>query len=197
MDMIQGAEWIIVAVFVAGTVWFVYLLVSVQGDMRVEESGTNTDEEAKAMFLELVNCTRKSIDIHDDGEDFPESVYNCSEVLNAFRERIEKNPNLRIRCLFNDKEPNLGLLELAKSEKYRKNIEIWYSKGERPTQDVHYKIVDGGSLVHLSVHAHGDSERDYRLRRAQRFWEGGTRRRISRRYQENFDQALKGAIRAE
>ena len=197
MEMIQGVEWLVLAVFAGGTILCVYLVASVQGDLRLTEtSGVNTDEEAKSMFISLLCGTRKTIDIHDDGNDFPESVYNCPDVLDVLREQIQKKPKIRVRCLFNDADQELGLLKLARSEKYGKNIEIWYLKGDRPEPDVHYKIVDCGRFVHLSAHAHGLSEREYRLRDANCLWSFGTRRRISKQYRDNFVYGLRNAVRA-
>ena len=95
--------------------------------------------------------------------------------------------------LFNDRE-ELKLLELADGE-CRNNISIWYAGGDRPENDVHYKIVDGGRLVHLSAHAHGASERSYVLRKAEPWWAARTRRRISRPYLEHFEHSLPAAER--
>ena len=100
MDMIQGAEWIVVAILVAGFLTSVYLIASVQGDLRMrEESGLNTDEQATTMFIGLLNQTRRRIDIHDDGNDFAGSMYNSPEVIGALRERIQER-NIKVRaCL--------------------------------------------------------------------------------------------------
>ena len=91
MDMIQGAEWVVVAIVAAGFLLSAYLIASVQGDLRLrEESGLNTDEQATEMFIKLVNQTLRQIDIHDDGKDFADSMYNSPDVIDALRERIRK-----------------------------------------------------------------------------------------------------------
>ena len=196
MDMIQGAEWIVVAILAAGFLISTYLIASVQGDLRLrEESGLNTDEQATAMFIGLVKQTRRQIDIHDDGNDFEGSMYNSPEVIDALRERIRKR-NIKVRCLFNDADHPLELLNLARSEESRSRIEIWYLRGGRQEPDTHYKIVDSGRLVHLSRHEHGASERGYRLRKAQRWWEFNTRYRISKQYRDHFEHGLKNAVQA-
>jgi len=196
MDMIQGAEWIVLAILAAGFLISVYLLASVQGDLRLlEVSGRNTDEQATEMFIDLLNQTRRRIDIHDDGNDFPGSMYNSPMVIDVMRERIRKH-NIKVRCLFNDADQPLQLLNLANTEECGGHIEIWYLRGGRQEPDIHYKIVDGGRLVHLSRHDHGVSERGFRLRKALRWWELKTRHRISKQYRDHFEQSLKSAFQA-
>ena len=196
MDMIQGAEWIVIAILAVGFLLSTYLIASVQGDLRLrEESGLNTDEQATEMFIELVNQTRRQIDIHDDGNDFADSMYNSPDVIDALRERIRKR-NIKVRCLFNDADQPLELLKLARSEEFRNHIDIWYLSGGRQEPDTHYKIVDSGRLVHLSSHKHGASKRRYRLRRALRWWEFKTRHRISKQYRDHFEHGLTLAVQA-
>ena len=104
--------------------------------------------------------------------------------------------DIKIRCLFNDQD-ELELLDLARSKEYRSNIENWYLHGGRHDPDPHYKIVDGGRLVHLSMHDHGASDRWYRVRKALHWWERGTRSRISKKYRDHFDYGLRNADRSE
>ena len=190
--MIQGAEWIVVAIFATASLAGIFLVVSAQGDMRLrEEAGENDDDQAAAMLIDLVNKARSSLVIHDDGNDSAESVYNNDAVVAAIRDRIKQRRRLEVMCLFNDRE-ELKLLELADGE-CRNNILIWYASGDRPENDIHYKIVDGGRLVHLSTHAHGASERGYVLRKAEPWWAARTRRRISRPYLEHFEHSLPAA----
>lgn len=196
MDMIQGAEWIVIAILAAGFLTSVYLIASVQGDLRMrEESGLNTDEQATTMFIGLLNQTRRRIDIHDDGNDFAGSMYNSPEVIGALRERIQER-NIKVRCLFNDADQPLELLNLARTDEFGSHIEVWYLRGGRQEPDTHYKIVDGGRLVHLSRHARGAGERGYRLRKALRWWEFHTRYRISKQYRDHFEHGLKDALQA-
>lgn len=196
MDMIQGAEWIVVAILVAGFLTSAYLIASVQGDLRMrEESGLNADEQATTMFIGLLNQTRRRIDIHDDGNDFAGSMYNSPEVIGALRERIQER-NIKVRCLFNDADQPLELLNLARTDEFGSHIEVWYLRGGRQEPDTHYKIVDGGRLVHLSRHARGAGERGYRLRKALRWWEFHTRYRISKQYRDHFEHGLKDALQA-
>ena len=194
MDMIQGSEWIIIAILVVGFIISAYLVLSVQGDLTVlETSGTNTDEEAAKIFIDLVNQTDRQIDIHDDGNYFPASIYNDQKVMDTLRNGITRR-NIKVRCLFNDADPHLELFKLASSEGFRSAIEIWRLNGDRPERDTHYKIVDGGRLVHLSSHAHGASERGFRLRKAQEWWKLQTRKRISKQYRDHFENGLRNAV---
>lgn len=187
--MIEGVEWLIVAIFVIAFLVSVYLIVSVQGDVRLKlEHGENTDEQATKMFIDLIESTRKSIVIHDDGDDSTKSMYNSAEVIDAIERQIKKHPNLQVKCWFNDRE-DIKLVNLADGI-YAENFEIWYSEGERPDNDIHYKIVDGGRLVHLSRHEHGASEREYFLRRAEMPLAIGTRKRISREYLAHFENGI-------
>ncbi len=196
MEMIQGAEWIVVAILAACILISAYLVASVQGDLWFrEESGLNTDEQATEMFIDLVNQTRRQIDIHDDGGDLADSMYNSRVVMDALRDRIRER-NIKVRCLFNDADQPLELLTLARSEEYGNRIEIWHLGGGRREPDTQYKIVDSGRLVHLSRHAHGASRSGYRLRKALRWWEFKTRNRISKQYRDHFEHGLKNAVQA-
>ena len=192
MEMIQGAEWVVVAIFLTATLAGLFLVVSAQGDMNLrEETGENDDDQAAAMLIDLINKTRNSLVIHDDGNDSDESVYNNDQVVAAVRDRIQQRRRLKVKCLFNDRD-KLKLLELADGE-CKGNISIWYASGDRPKNDIHYKIVDGGRLLHLSAHEHGAGERGYVLRRAEPWWAARTRRRISGPYLDHFEHSLLGA----
>ena len=188
---IDGLDWIVVGIFAIGFAVSLYLVASVQGDLLVDDTrrGANDNEEAVSMFLDLVKAARESIIIHDDGNDSSESVYNNSKVIGALRDSIELY-GVKVKCLFNDDNQQLELLNLARD--FPNNVKIWYLDGDRPLRDIHYKIIDHGKLVHLSEHDYGSDERDYVLRKANKWWVGkGTRSRISKAYRENFDQGVK------
>lgn len=187
--MIEGVEWLIVAIFVIAFLVSLYLIVSVQGDMRLKiKSGENSDEQAAEMFIELIKRTRKSIVIHDDGDNSAKSMYNCTDVLDAIENQLRKYPHIEITCWFNDRE-DIKLLDLVDGD-FTENFKIWYSEGERPDNDIHYKIIDGGRLVHLSRHRHGASEREYWLRQVDVPFAFGTRKRISREYLAHFENGI-------
>ena len=196
MEMIQGLEWMVLFMVAASLLFSAFLIVSVQGDLRLKpETGLNTDEQATEMFIYLLNQTRHQIDIHDDGNDFDGSMYNSPKVIDALENGIRER-NIRIRCLFNDMNQPLELLKLARSGEFQGHVEIWHLKDGRQVPDIHYKIVDNGRFVHLSRHRHGASERGYVLRKALRWWEFSTRHRISKQYRDHFAHGLKTAVPA-
>ncbi len=184
-SVVTGGEWLVVGLFALGTAVCAYLVLSVQGDLRVVTTeDTNNDEQAAALFIWMVEQTRERLLIHDDGNDSPESVYNNEAVVAAFRKGILER-NIIVRCLFNDEE-NLKLAWLR--DEFPDNIEIWYT-GNRPDYDIHYKVVDDGKIVHLSNHEHGASERNYMLRDGIR-GSKSARLRVSREYREHFDYTI-------
>ena len=196
MEMIQGLEWIVLLMVALSLLISAFLIVSVQGDLRPQlDTDLNTDEQATAMFIYLLKKTRRQIDIHDDGNDFGGSIYNSPEVIEALQEGI-RDRNIRVRCLFNDMDQPLELLKLARSEESQGRVEIWYLKDSRQEPDIQYKIVDNGRFVHLSRHKHGASARRYVLRKALRWWEFGTRHRISKQYRDHFAHGLEEAKKA-
>ena len=191
--IIDGAEWAMVAILAGGLLWGWYLVLSVQPDARGPEVGENDDNQAVEMFVRLVGEARRSIVIHDEGTDSPESVYNSDEVMEAVKRRIRER-GIEVHCLFNDAEP-LKLLDLAREDECRDRIRIWYARGERSKPDIHYKIVDGGKLVHVSNHRHHASAKAYLLYKAP-WWARGARQRFSRAYKEHFERCLKNAVAA-
>ena len=193
---IDWLDWIVVAIFTIGILVSAHLLVNAQGDLLVDDTirGTNDDNDATNIFLYLVSTARKSIIIHDDGNNSPDSVYNNPDVIEAMRRGIQRY-GVNIKCLFNDDSDELAFMALARE--FPNNVAVWYWDGERPERDIHYKIIDGGKLVHLSIHAHDSNEREYVLRQADKWWVAkGTRRRISKAYREMFDRGVKVSRRA-
>ena len=194
MGVIEGPEWIAVAIYVVGLVTGAYLVVTAQGDRRIAElSADNSDEQAADIMVEMIGQTRRELLIHDDGNNSPRSVYNNERVLEAMRQRLQECPRMRIRCLFNDNEP-LKLHDLAQSDDGRGRIEVWQAQGPRPLDDTHYKIVDRGRMLHLSFHAHGAVERKYLIRKPPG-WALPTRRRISKARREHFESGVSEATR--
>ena len=202
MEVLNGIDGMalgVIIIFMAGFLYSLWLIVNAQGDLLVDDTvntirGGNDDQKATGMFLDLIKATRKSIVIHDDGDNSPRSVYNNPDVIEALRHRIQ-NRGIRVECLFNDADEPLKILDLARD--FPDNLAIWYLEDERPIPDIHYKIVDGGKLVHLSRHDHGSDEREYVLRNANKWWvTKGTHRRISRAYIDEFRRGIKDRRRA-
>ena len=181
-----------------------YLAVTIQGDLKLEDvSGSNSNEDAINLFIDLINETRKQIEVRDDGNDFSGPIYNdpdvpdvdVPDVKEAIRTGIRER-NIKVRCLFNDKDQPVKILELACSEECRANIEIWYVRGGRQEPDAHYKIVDSGKIVHTSYHRHHEEKRSYRMFKATGLFDFRTRQRICERYRDHFEFCLQNAIRA-
>ena len=195
-DMVQGGEWILLALTAISFLICLYLVISVQGDLRKPvHARFNSNEQATKMFIDLVKQAQHQIDIHDDGNNFEGSIYNNQEVMDVLSNKISEK-GIKVRCLFNDPDQQLKLLELAQTLEAQDNIEIWYLDGGRQEPDTHYKIVDKGRFVHTSRHEHGGIERTFILRKAPGWWEYHTRNRISRPYREHFEHGLKHAVRA-
>ena len=160
----------------------------VDGDLGVEVSGLNNDSQAATMFRDLLEKTKSTIDIHDDGNDSPHSMYNNEEVIETMRQCLDRG--VTIRCLFNDREP-IRLRELGKSGEYGDHFQIWHLEGVREDPDTHYQIVDDGCFVHISNQEHGADVREYHLRTAVGWWKFGTRKRIRQRFSDHFEKGLK------
>ena len=186
MGGIEGAEWIGVAIMAAVVLVGVTMVVSAHGDMRVHTLyATNDDDEAADVMIDLIGQANWLLLIHDDGNNSASSVYNNARVVEALRDRMAKRPLLRVHCLFNYKSEPLALLDLT--ERYGRRMKVWYTS-HRPEGDIHYKIVDSGKLVHLSIHKPEADERRYSLRTPPR-WAIGTRFRISGKYRAHFRES--------
>ncbi len=196
MEILLDPEWIVIVIVAVTFVGCVYFVVTVQGDLKIEDtSGSNSDQDAIELFIDLVNETRKEIKIHDDGNDFPASIYNNPDVIEAIEKGVRER-NIKVRCLFNDEGQPLKILELVRSKEFQNSIEIWYVCGGRQEPNTHYKVVDGGKLVHTSYHKHHEQERSYRLLKATGWLDFKTRQRISERYRDHFETSLQSATRA-
>ena len=142
-----GIEWAVVLLTVGTVIACLCLVIRAQGGMliRTQPNVLNDYRQAADLMVKLVSQTKDSIVIHDN-----------AEVVDAFRRRIARC-DIKVRCLSNDRD-SLRLLTLL--DEAPDNIDIMYAD-ERPPNDIHYKIVDGGKYVHLSRHEHGASERHY------------------------------------
>ena len=145
----------IVILSVAGVVLILLLLKSSIHLHALRENGINNDDRATETFRNLVRRMREEILIHDDGE--RGSFYDDPEVVGLIKSRLQEG--CRVRCLFNQRNTSLRLLELQGWE----NFEVQYTpKWFLDEADLHYKIVDGGRLVYLSRHR-SDGDREFEL----------------------------------
>lgn len=183
--MVEGLETVLLAIYVViATVGSLAVLYRLGDRIVTRTAGTNNDAQAVAMYVDLIHNAKRKLWIRDDGSESENTVYSNDEVLQAFEKQLEKHPRLEVRCLFNDKHAKLGLLDLvAKNPR----VELRYTQDERTPDQLHYKIVDDGKILHLSTHLYGASERGYVVRKPPP-WALSTRRRISVTYREEFEE---------
>ena len=121
------------------------------------ESGTNDGNLAIKKFLEVVEQAEQVLVIYDDGDQVADTIYNKDEVSSALTSRMKQAPRLRVRVLFNKKSD----IELPKRmSQFGDRFEVRYRTGERPAQDVHFKIADG-RVGYFSQHGLGDTDREF------------------------------------
>ena len=122
------------------------------------ETGNN-DKSAVAHIVNLVLEANDELESFDDGDSFPGSTYNDESFLNAVRDKLQNNPNFRLRCFFNCGDPDLVFTKMFKDHP---RVEVYVREdGTRPP-DRHYKIIDGGRKAYLSKHSLGDHVRRYK-----------------------------------
>lgn len=118
--------------------------------------GTNDDGLARRIFIELLNEAENAMWICDDGNDFPESIYNATEIIQAIRARLVSNEGLHLYCLFSSND------KTSFTEAFANHPRVHMQRGIQPRRDVHFKIIDGGRKGYVSAHPLGSSERRYR-----------------------------------
>ena len=118
----------------------------------------NSDKTAERNFLALLQEATESMVVYDDGNEMEGSIYQNQQVVDAVREKLSKNPGFRLSCYFNFDHAMLFTKELAQHPRVR----IVTGHGDRPDDDVHYKIIDGGLKAHISRHEVASQERRYR-----------------------------------
>ncbi len=126
------------------------------GDVRRTVT-TNDDEKAAQQFIKLLGLAEHTVIVYDDGNSMQGGMYEDCQVIEAVREKL-KSPGFSIRCCFNFNDDLAFTRELA----HENGVEIrTIGRGRRTTgtDDVHYKIVDGGTHAYLSKHAVGSRDR--------------------------------------
>ena len=119
----------------------------------------NSDKTAERNFLALLQEATESMVVYDDGNEMEGSIYQNRQVVDAVREKLSKNPGFRLSCYFNFDDAVLFTKELEQHPRVR----IVTGHGDRPDDDVHYKIIDGGLKAHISRHEVASQERRYRM----------------------------------
>ncbi len=133
----------------------------------------NDNEDAIRHFLAVLGQAEHELLVHDDGDDNTDgSLYDHEDTVQAVRERLRTCPDLKIRCLLNFKA-DVRMADL--SEEYGSRFQVRYLQ-QRPADDVHFKIADGGKMAYLSVHPKGVTER-----KGQVFEDMGASKRVRKR----------------
>ena len=141
---------IFIVVSVGAWIW----IVEVPRFVMRRESGENNEQSVKNEFLDVLSNSKRTLIVHDDGDDVPSSVYNDEEVLTAIKRRLDENRKLTIEILFNFNS-RLKIYELAEKHDRLSIRSLNMSLDQRPEHDVHYKIADDGKYAYLSLHAPG------------------------------------------
>ena len=158
MDLILVVSAIVLVMVVVGTmisIWLAYQH-SLLRVMDVE----NDNKDAIRHFQAVLRRAEYELLVHDDGDDKTEgSLYDDENTVEAVRERLRMYPSLKIRCLLNF---NTGVKMAALSDEFDNRFQVRYLH-QRPTDDVHFKIADGGKMAYLSSHPRGATERKGKL----------------------------------
>lgn len=115
----------------------------------------NDNTDAIRHFRAVLGRAEREFLVHDDGDKTEGSLYDDEDTVAAVRERLRTCPGLKIRCLFNF---NAGVKMAALSGEYDGRFQVRYLH-QRPVDDVHFKIADGGTMAYLSTHPRGVNER--------------------------------------
>jgi hypothetical protein len=118
--------------------------------------GMNDDRFAQRTFIELLNEARHVMWICDDGDDFPESIYNAEAVVEAVRHRLAENEDLHLCCLFSSND------ETRFTKAFANHSRVRMHRGVQPRRDVHFKIIDDARKGYVSAHPPRSFERRYR-----------------------------------
>lgn len=122
-------------------------------DLKV---GMNDDLSVQRTFIALLNEAEREMWICDDGNDFPESLYNTADLVEAIDRRLTRNERLHVYCLFSSNDKTKFTEALANHPR------VHMKRGVQPRRDVHFKIVDDGKKGYVSAHPPGSFERRYR-----------------------------------
>ena len=148
-------------VIVAGTVCIAgVLLLAVQsGNIESSRLGVNDGAVTSGEFIRLVDAAERTMIVRDDGSKVEDSIYDDPNVMGAPRRNLDRNPRLRVYCLFNDDEPDLLLRGMAREHP---RLEVRVRKDQPQSGEgvirSHYKVIDNGLQAYLSWHAHGERE---------------------------------------
>ena len=116
----------------------------------------NDNKDAIRHFLAVLDRAERELLVHDDGDDkADDSLYDDEDAIEAVRKRLQACPSLKIRCLLNF---NASVKMASLSEEFDDRFQVRYLH-QRPVDDLHFKIADGGEMAYLSSHEQGATER--------------------------------------
>lgn len=131
-------------------------------ELRAVESYTNSnsDEDATAMFINLIRLAKDQIEVFDDGNKMEGSIYENQDVVDELQKKLSENSQFKARFFFNADDD----LSLRQQLGDHERVEIHVGAGKnRPDDQTHYKIIDNGLIAHLSRHAFGAGERTFEV----------------------------------
>ncbi|MCY4594389.1 MAG: hypothetical protein OXC19_06255 [Bryobacterales bacterium] len=151
------------AIGLVASLW--YGVSSIAQDIQLQcvtstPSDVNTDQVAREKFLNLLGAASQSMIVYDDGNNMPDSIYHNQHVIHAVREKLDENPQFRMRCLFNSKDPSPFREALSA---YDGRVAIKTRNPLLPPMVTHFKIIDGGRKAYLSRHPFASPERRYKM----------------------------------
>ena len=123
------------------------------------EVAWNSDETAASNFLALLQDATESMVVYDDGNRMKGSIYEDERIIAAVRKKLSENPQFRLSCYFNFNHE----MPFTKAFRDHPHVRIVTGQGNRPSDDVHYKIIDKGLKAHISRHEFASQERRYRV----------------------------------
>ena len=105
--MTEYKEAILIVFFLLSFIVAYWLIVRSFSDawsfMRVVNTPNMLNDDASVIskVTPLVKEAKEIIEIYDDGENFPGSMYNDEDFVNTVEEKLASS-NIRIECLFNE-----------------------------------------------------------------------------------------------
>ena len=153
MNVILVVSAIVLVSMVVAAAVLVWLTCE-QSRLRVTDV-ENDNKDAIRHFLAVLGQAEQELLVHDDGDKTDGSLYDDEDTVQTVREHLRACPDLKIRCLLNF-EADVRMAGLSKE--YGSRFQVRYLH-QRPTDDVHFKIADGGKMAYLSTHPRGIAER--------------------------------------
>lgn len=131
-------------------------------ELRAVESYTNSnnDEDATAMFINLIRLANDQIEVFDDGNKMEGSIYENPDVVDELKKKLSENSQFKAYFFFNVDNDLLLRRQLGDHERVKIHI---CAGSSRPDDQTHYKIIDNGLIAHLSKHAFGAGERTFEV----------------------------------